>query len=139
MSEPFSTAAAQAPGVLRRLLRNRTAVAAMIVLGVIVFVAIFGPYVFRYDPETVTPYPNHPPSWLPLHGEESRTMALKGPPVGTFQFPLGTDLNGRDLFSRIIQGARISLLVGLCGALVSFFVGTSYGLISGYIGGLVDN
>src|SRR6185503_21349592 len=101
----------------------------------IVFMALLGPYIFRYDPETVTDYANHPPSWLPLGAEDAQVMALQGPPVSTMQFPLGTDLNGRDLFSRIIQGARISLLVGLCGALVSFFVGTSYGLISGYIGG----
>ena len=42
-------------------------------------------------------------------------------------------------FSRVIQGARISLIVGLCGALVSFFIGTTYGLISGYAGGRTDN
>jgi oligopeptide transport system permease protein len=125
----MKTPAAHAPGIATRLLRNRTAVAALLVLGGIAFVALFGPFIFRYEPEKVTPYANHPPSWL----------AHDDPAVGAFQFPLGTDLNGRDLFSRVIQGARISLLVGLCGALVSFFIGTSYGLISGYIGGRVDH
>ncbi len=118
MSEPVSTPAAQPPGTWRRLVRNRVAVAAMVILAVIVLTAVFGPVVFRYDPETVTPQSLAAPSW---------------------QHPFGTDMNGRDLFSRVIQGARISLLVGLCGALVSFFVGTAYGLVAGYVGGRTDN
>jgi oligopeptide transport system permease protein len=52
---------------------------------------------------------------------------------------LGTDLNGRDLLFRLFTGARISLLVGLAGALVSLFFGTTYGIIAGYAGGRLDN
>ncbi len=51
---------------------------------------------------------------------------------------LGTDLNGRDLFYRLLIGARVSLIVGIAGALVSLFIGVTYGLISGYYGGRVD-
>lgn len=50
----------------------------------------------------------------------------------------GTDLNGRDLFYRMLLGGRISLLVGCCGAFISLFIGTSYGMIAGYRGGLWD-
>ncbi len=52
---------------------------------------------------------------------------------------LGADRLGRDLFSRIIYGARISLTVGLVGVLLSFFLGLTIGCISGYYGGFIDN
>ena len=52
--------------------------------------------------------------------------------------PFGTDVNGRDSLARVAEGARISLLVGFCGAFISLFVGTAYGLISGYAGGRTD-
>jgi oligopeptide transport system permease protein len=55
------------------------------------------------------------------------------------QHPFGTDLNGRDLLYRVLEGGRISLLVGLCGALVSLFLGAAYGLIAGYCEGRLDN
>jgi oligopeptide transport system permease protein len=58
------------------------------------------------------------------------------PPSSTHWF--GTDLNGRDLFYRVLIGAQISLLVGLFGALVSFGVGVTYGLVAGYVGGRAD-
>lgn len=118
MSEPISTPATQPPGAWKRLLRNHVAVVAMIILAGIAFIAIFGPSIFRYDPETPT--------------------AAKLVPPGSAHY-FGTDMNGRDVFSRVIQGARISLIVGLCGALVSFFIGTTYGLISGYVSGRTDN
>lgn len=118
MNEPSATQAVTPPGAMQRLLRNRTAIVAIIVLGGIVGLALFGPLIFHYNPEATSAAQFRPPSWEHL---------------------CGTDLNGRDVFSRVIQGARISLLVGLCGALVSFFVGTSYGLVSGYVGGRTDN
>ena len=53
--------------------------------------------------------------------------------------PCGTDLNGRDLLLRIMEGGRISLLVGLCGAAISLFIGTAYGLVAGSSGAGTDN
>jgi oligopeptide transport system permease protein len=117
MSDAPSSPAVQ-PGAIRRLLRNRSAIVALVILSVILFVAVLGPIIFHYAPE-------------------STTLAKNAPPSAQHWF--GTDLNGRDVFSRVIQGARISLLVGFCGAMVSFFVGTAYGLVSGYAGGRVDN
>jgi len=105
------------PGAWRRLLRNPVAIASMAVLAGIVFMAIFGPAIFRTQPHA-------------LSGDQFF------PPSGRYFF--GTDVNGRDVFARTIEGARISLLVGLSGALVSFFIGTTYGLISGYAGGKTD-
>lgn len=52
--------------------------------------------------------------------------------------PFGTDLNGRDVLSRTLQGARISLAVGVSGAMVSLIIGTFVGLIAGYCGGTLD-
>ena len=105
------------PGAWRRLLRNPVALASMAVLAGIVFIALFGPAIFRTDPHALS-------ADQYFH------------PTGAHLF--GTDVNGRDVFARTIEGARISLLVGLCGAMVSFFIGTTYGLISGYAGGKVD-
>jgi oligopeptide transport system permease protein len=55
------------------------------------------------------------------------------------KYPLGADNLGRDLLSRIIYGARVSLMVAFVGPLVSFIIGVPYGLIAGYFGGRVDN
>jgi oligopeptide transport system permease protein len=92
----------------------------MIVLAILVLViyfAIDGPRWFNYQPEQTSSEQFQPPS---------------------AEHPFGTDLNGRDQLSRVLQGAQISLLVGLCGALISFAVGTTYGMISGYFGGKTD-
>jgi oligopeptide transport system permease protein len=51
---------------------------------------------------------------------------------------LGTDVNGQDMLYRVLAGARVSLGVGLVGALISLVIGTLYGMISGYAGGRVD-
>ncbi|HRJ71889.1 MAG TPA: ABC transporter permease [Terrimicrobiaceae bacterium] len=104
--------------VARRFWRNRTAVAALGVLGFIALASIFGPF---FLPES--------------HAASSAASFL--PPSA--QHPFGTDLNGRDVLYRVLTGGRVSLLVGLCGALVSSLLGTAYGLIAGYAGGKLDN
>jgi oligopeptide transport system permease protein len=76
------------------------------------------------------------PGLLPASaGEVTRNSFL--PPSSQHLF--GTDLNGRDLLYRVLLGARISLLVGVTGALVSFAVGIVYGMVAGYVGGQADS
>ena len=106
------------PGIWQRLRKNPVAMGTMLILGVIVFAAIFGPLLYQVDPHAT-----------------SRAQYL---PPGRAHF-FGTDNNGRDSLARILEGARISLLVGFSGAIISLCVGTTYGLVSGYAGGRVDN
>ena len=70
--------------------------------------------------------------------DDGRTLIVHGS-VKREYFPMGTDANGRDLFARIMIGGRISLTVGILATLVSLFVGVTYGAISGFAGGRVDN
>ena len=70
--------------------------------------------------------------------DDGRTLIVHGA-VKREYFPMGTDANGRDLFSRIMIGGRISLTVGILATLVSLFIGVTYGAISGFAGGRVDN
>lgn len=106
------------PGVFRRLRKNRTAFGALLLLSFIVGFTILWPCFMPYEP--------------------GATSGLQFAEPGLKHW-FGTDINGRDMFARTLQGARISLIVGAAGAVVSLFVGTSYGLISGYFGGKVDD
>src|ERR1700692_444067 len=101
-----------------KLRRNPAAIVSTLILVVVALAAIFGP------------------SLLPASaGEVTRDSFL--PPAD--QHPFGTDLNGRDLLYRVLLGARISMLVGVTGALVSFAVGIVYGMVAGYVGGQADS
>ena len=103
-----------------RLFRNTAAVASMWVLGFIVLLAIFGPMVWVHDYRTIS---------------DARTIA----PTFENWHILGTDLQGRDLFARLLVGLRISLTVGLVATLVSLIIGVTWGATAGYLGGRVDN
>src|SRR3954468_1830766 len=107
----------EVPGAWQRLCKNPVGVMAMITLGIVVLMAVFGPTVFRTHPEITSADQYFGPSR---------------------EHPFGTDLNGRDVFSRVIQGAQVSLIVGLSGALISFGIGTAYGMVAGYAGGTID-
>ena len=109
--------AAPPPGAWQRLLKNPVALASMALLALVIALAFFGPLVFKTDPHAT-----------------SRDQFV---PPGAAHF-FGTDNNGRDAFARVLEGARISLIVGLAGALISLVIGTSYGLVSGYAGGRID-
>jgi oligopeptide transport system permease protein len=70
--------------------------------------------------------------------DEGRTIEVKGRVNGQY-FPFGTDRNGRDLVPRIMVGGQVSITVGLLATLVSLIIGVTYGAVSGFIGGRVDN
>ncbi len=99
--------------------RQPVAAVSLLVIVVVVVVAIFAPWIASHDPLAIDP----------------RARLLD--PSGEHYF--GTDSLGRDVFSRVIYGARVSLLVGLGATLAGTFLGSIIGLISGYLGGLVDS
>jgi peptide/nickel transport system permease protein len=109
---------------LERASSNRSLVVAVVILVFMVLVAVFAPLVAPYDPYV-----------------QDLANRMK-PPVffqgGTWEHILGTDGLGRDYLSRIIYGARISLLVGFMAAIVSCVIGVGLGVSAGYFGGRVD-
>ncbi len=113
----------------RRLRQDRVAVGALIVILVMVVLAIAAPVFVAIT--------HHPPDTAyPITGE---TVAGNPVPPGTAGFWLGTDGTGRDLFIRILYGARISLFVGFVTTAIGVSAGVTVGLIAGYFGGLVDS
>jgi peptide/nickel transport system permease protein/oligopeptide transport system permease protein len=105
------------PRVLHRVKKNPAAVVSAAFLAFMVLACVAGPEFLSASLGEPGPKQYAPPSW---------------------EHPFGTDLNGRDVLYRVLTGGRISLLVGLCGAVVSLFIGTAWGLIAGYAGGRVD-
>jgi peptide/nickel transport system permease protein/oligopeptide transport system permease protein len=103
---------------LRRFRRNRPAMVGLVFLVLLVGLTVVWPSVAPYSPSDTTDLRYGPPGW---------------------RHPFGTDVHGRDLCSRVFEGARISLLVGLVGAGVAVVIGVSWGAISGYAGGTVDH
>ncbi|WP_342077186.1 ABC transporter permease subunit [Yoonia sp. SS1-5] len=108
-----------------RFFRNRAALVSLIILIAIACFAMFGGALAKYEPDFID---------FSLIGSN----AYKGVPSFETGHYFGTDANGRDLFARVVQGTRISLMVGVVGALVAVVVGTLYGATAGYFGGRVD-
>lgn len=77
------------------------------------------------------------PHFARLHAPDGVSDAQFSPPGAQHWF--GTDLHGRDLFSRTLYGAQISLLVGVVGAFISLLIGVLWGAVAGYVGGRLDN
>jgi oligopeptide transport system permease protein len=103
---------------LRRLLKNKMAVFGIVVILFFILIALFADRIAPYAYETIDmPNQNLSPSWQHL---------------------FGTDSLGRDVFSRVIYGSRVSLSVGFVTAFVALFIGVTYGSIAGFLGGKVD-
>lgn len=110
----------------RRFMNNRPAVASTIVLFLVL--------VFAFTASNFSVWTNEEIDWGTLGA-----IAEKGRPSIESGHYFGTDDLGRDLFSRVIQGSQISLMVGVVGALIAVLVGTIYGATAGYFGGKVDS
>ncbi len=104
--------------MLRRLVENRLALFGLIIVSFVVLVAILAPWIAPYDYAAINPRAVlMPPSW---------------------EHPFGTDYLGRDVLSRVIWGARVSVEVGLVSVGISTVIGTILGAVAGYFGGWVD-
>lgn len=110
----------------RRLLKNKLAVFGLVVLTLMVLAVIVGPPLIRMTTGLTADY-------IPSEGGLIKSF----PP--SLQHPMGTDEAGRDMLARVLQGGRISLMVGVISTLVSLIVGVSYGAIAGFLGGRIDN
>ncbi|MCY3573807.1 MAG: ABC transporter permease [Chloroflexi bacterium] len=107
----------QRPTVTQQLLRDKRAIASMLMLGTIIFSTVFASFISPYDPL-------------------SQEFDILQPP--SREHLLGTDDLGRDLFTRILYGARVSLFVGVVAVAISMLLGVAMGVLSGYYGGWVD-
>mgnify|MGYP001357008559 CR=1 FL=1 len=101
------------PGVVARFFKRRSALVGACFLAVVAIVAIIGPWLRPGDPWEMAGMP----------------LVWPGAEEG---FPLGTDLLGRDVFTGMLHGARISLIVGVIAAIVAIVVGTAVGAVGGY-------
>ena len=125
--------------------KNKGAVAGLIIISVIVFMAIIGPMISGHTYfETALSNQGLPPR-IPLlekigifNGMEYGANQYVKKGVEDLYYWFGTDTLGRDLFTRVWEGTRISLFIALVAVTIDIVIGMSYGLISGYFGGRVD-
>ena len=114
-----------------RLIRNKAAVFGMIVILFFMILAIFAPTIAPHNPLKIYAGKSYlPPAWVD-YGPNGK--------AGEGEFVFGTDTIGRDVLSRVVYGARVSMVVGLAPAIVIAIIGTAVGLFSGFMGGQIDN
>ncbi|HEV2250311.1 MAG TPA: ABC transporter permease [Candidatus Limnocylindria bacterium] len=110
-----------------RLRRNRAAMVGLAIIALTAFLAVFAPLIAPFDPTAIdTKANNMDPFWVSSQYHDSK-------------FPLGSDVLGRDILSRLIWSTRISLVVGLVPTMIIFTMGVTLGLTAGYFGGWIDN
>jgi peptide/nickel transport system permease protein len=117
-SSPAYMTESPAALALRRLLRRKGAVVGLIVIALFVALAVLAPFVAPYDPAAQ--------AWT----------AVRKPP--SLEHWFGTDDVGRDVLSRVIFGARASLLAGVVSVSIAILIGVPVGIVAGYVGGFVD-
>jgi oligopeptide transport system permease protein len=110
----------------KRLLKNRLAVFGLVVIAIMMVAVLIGPPIVKLT----TGYTY---DFIPADKDLVRSM----PP--SLSHLMGTDDAGRDIFARVLQGGRISIMVGIISTLVSLIVGVSYGATAGYLGGRIDD
>lgn len=110
----------------RRLSHNRAAVIGLLYIGVMVVVAVIGPWIAPNDPNEipVDALANTPPFWMD---------------GGTTAHLMGTDSLARDELSRLLYGARVSMIVGIVPTIITLVVGAVIGMLAGWLGGRWDN
>jgi peptide/nickel transport system permease protein len=102
-----------------RLIRDKGALLVSAVILILVFMAVFSSWIVPGDPYTTSMF-----------------KRLKA--IGTPGFPLGSDELGRDMLSRLILGARLSLFMGITPVFLAFFIGSAIGIVAGYAGGMTN-
>jgi peptide/nickel transport system permease protein len=121
---------------LRMLRRNRLGLVGMVILAIITFAAIFAPFIAPYDIDEPGSIMErlHCPAFTscPRYGTDQTIQ-------GSTSHLLGTDQLGRDILTRVIYGARVSLIVGLTAVLIGAGFGLTVGLLSGFYGGAIDS
>jgi oligopeptide transport system permease protein len=118
----------------KRLFKNKLAVFGLIVLWLMILFVAVGPMIVYWLTGLTADY-------IPKEGDLIKSFPPFTAADGSFSWahPMGTDEAGRDMFARVLQGGRISLMVGIISTFVSLMVGVSYGAIAGYMGGKIDN
>jgi peptide/nickel transport system permease protein len=117
----------------QRLFRRKSAIVGMVILGILVFIALTAQWLAPYSP------------YEPLIGREpvgkreAPCIHLLGCPADKPQHIMGTDGNVRDEFSRLLYGARLSLMIGFSTVTFAIVIGTVLGALAGYFGGWIDN
>jgi oligopeptide transport system permease protein len=109
-----------------RFRKNRPAIVSAWFLGFLLLAVVAWPIILKISGA----------NFAQLHAPDVLSDTQFSPPSAPHWF--GTDLHGRDLFSRVLFGAQISLLVGVVGAMVSLVIGVLWGAVAGYVGGRVD-
>jgi peptide/nickel transport system permease protein len=105
--------------MLKQVIRQKTGLLGLVIVSVVVLAAVFAPIVSPYDPYEI-----------------NMAESLSPPSAA---HPFGTDVFGRDIMSRLVYGARVSMEVSVLSRLISLVIGTFLGLTAGYFGGRFDN
>ena len=117
----------------RRLFKRKSAILGIVILTILVLIAVFAPVLAPYDPQQVLIGVEQ------VKARQAPCIHLLGCPADQPQHIMGIDGNVRDEFSRVLYGARLSLIIGFTTVTFAIIIGTSIGAVAGYVGGGVDN